>query len=94
MKIYTVKKFMDRNHYKEDKSFSNFKEALLYIENQLTEIFAISIDRDFDTAWFYKDRNTTVEWAEKLFNKVGLEESHFHNKNKTVSYGIKVVEVL
>ena len=97
MKVYTVVKFSDMIHGKEDKTFSSFKKALCYIESELTEIVKIHSFKNgeyWNGRTYDKETWSEVEWAEILLRRNNAQETHYYGKNKFYNYSIKVVEVL
>ena len=99
MKTYTVLKFTDAIHCKEDKTFSSFTKAIHYIENLLSQITAVGVEKNghyFTTKWYYKEYYTDIEWAQILLNKKDIEHTYYRNhkiSDLIYSYGIKVTEI-
>ena len=97
MKVYTVIKFSDMIHGKEDKTFSSFNKALRYIENELTEIDTIHSFKNgeyWNGRTYEKENWSDVKWAEILLRRNNTQETHYYGKNKFYNYSIKIVEVL
>ena len=92
-KVYTVTKYSDAIHYKEVKTFSNFSKAMNFIEED-GEIIEIKVEKGcyWECEWFYKEYDTSVEWAKKILNRKNLENKRYITKNRKF-YGIKITEV-
>lgn len=96
MKTYTVIRFTDAVHGHEDKTFSSFGKALLYIEanlGEITEIAKFTDGKYWESKWYHKDYFTSVKWSKILLNKKNLESNHYMKKHSLYAYGIKVTEV-
>lgn len=97
MKVYTVIKFSDMIHGKEDKTFSSFNKALHYIENELIEIDTIHSFKNgeyWNGKTYEKESLSDVKWAKILLHRNSTQETHYYGKNKFYNYSIKIVEVL
>ena len=101
MKVYTVIHYDDAVHTQTVDTFSSFKKALNYINDQLNGIDVITIRPKMCEYWkkkfFYKENYSNIDWSYMLLKQNKIENTIYSKKGKNGycidSFGIKVINV-